>query len=130
MFPCFDIVTLFNSLLGGKLLDLSKFKQLHLTNSPFPKLPFIKRKQDGENAGYQMAYLKGPKTRHYIVNVRFGSTMRCLLWNKVKHCGKRRKCWLLEFSPFYTPIEDRTYYGITCGGRAGSSLSGAYLQST
>ena len=33
--------------------------------------------------------------------------------------------------PFYTPVEDRTYYGINHGGRAGGfphSLSGAYLQ--
>ena len=35
--------------------------------------------------------------------------------------------------PFYTPVEDGTYYGITHGGRAGgwavsTSLSGAYLQ--
>ena len=30
---------------------------------------------------------------------------------------------------FYTPVEDRTYYGITRGGwAASSSLSGAYLQ--
>ena len=30
---------------------------------------------------------------------------------------------------FYTPVEDGTYYGITCGGQAASSsLSGAYLQ--
>ena len=31
---------------------------------------------------------------------------------------------------FYTPVEDRTYYVITRGGRAASphSLSGAYLQ--
>ena len=36
-----------------------------------------------------------------------------------KHCGKRRKCWLQAFSPFYTPVENGMYYGITRGGRAG-----------
>ena len=42
------------------------------------------------------------------------------LWEKEK---------LLVTSNFYTPVEDRTYYGITRGGRAASSsLSGAYLQ--
>ena len=34
-----------------------------------------------------------------------------------------------QFSTFYMPVEDGTYYGITRGGRAASSsLSGAYLQ--
>ena len=36
------------------------------------------------------------------------------------------------FKPFYTPVEDGTYYGITHGVRAGgrllNSLSGAFLQ--
>ena len=33
----------------------------------------------------------------------------------------------LENLPYYTPVKDGTYYGITRGGAASSSLSGAYL---
>ena len=61
------------------------------------------------------------------------SKMVTCAWKDRKHGGKRRKCWLPVFSPFYTHVEDGTYYGITRGGRLGgravsSSLSGAYLQ--
>ena len=48
-----------------------------------------------------------------------------------KHCEKRRNCLLQAISPFYTLVEDGTYYVITRGGRAGGvphSLSGAYLK--
>ena len=50
-------------------------------------------------------------------------------WNIV---GKG-ETWLPAFSPFYTPIEIGTYYGMTRGIRAGgwvssSSFSVAYLQ--
>ena len=47
--------------------------------------------------------------------------------------GKGRLMITSIFFPFYTPVEDGTYYGITHGWRAGrrlasTSLSGAYLQ--
>ena len=46
-----------------------------------------------------------------------------------KHCGKRRHrehCGkrYQELCPFYTPVEDGTYYGITRGGRAGVQAGG------
>jgi hypothetical protein len=36
----------------------------------------------------------------------------------------RRPCVMADFQFFYTPVVDRTYYGIACGGLAGGPASG------
>ena len=69
------------------------------------------------------------KTHHVSLHLAPNDPLFWQLWRQIDFeiflvKKKKKKRWTATFSPFYTPVEDGTYYGITRGGRAGVRAGG------
>ena len=74
----FPNYTIFTTLPNDKILNTSKFKE----------------------------FADNKKIVTQSLKFTFGREFEIYIWKSIKHCRKRRKCWLPAFSPFPTMFSE------------------------